>query len=104
MVNSCVNINNNAYYEMFVIYMLKSNYIYLDDFDKAHKYFNTCDKFYKSSLMVSYNYFSFKTTIDVCFADVFLQRKDLNSTVCYLSKCSKLSRYMRSDTVEDYYA
>ena len=97
-------VKNDSYYEMFAIYMLTSNYIYLENFEKAHFYFNDFKKFDNDTSIAEYNYFSFKATIELCFADVYLQKKELDQAHYYLSKSSKLLNYMGEDCIEDLYS
>lgn len=102
-IDSYRNVESSSYYEMFANYMLISNYIYIDDLDKAHIYYKDFDKFKTDTTVAKYNYLSFKSTIDLCFSDVFMQRKDLDSVEYYIKKCSKYKTYLGSDSVEDYY-
>ncbi|WP_339894836.1 hypothetical protein [uncultured Algibacter sp.] len=97
------SINEDAYYYMFALYMLSSNYIYLDDLEKAHKYFNEFKKLKDNSTIVKYNYFSFEAGINLCFADVFFNKKEIDSTLSYLEKSTKLREYMADDALKDYY-
>ena len=97
------NIKDDAYYYMFALYMLSSNYIYLDDLKKAHKYYHEFKSLKNDTTITKYNYFSFEGAIQTCFADIYLKDKDIDSTSFYLESSSKLTKYMSEDALEDYY-
>ncbi|PWH82687.1 hypothetical protein DIS18_10650 [Algibacter marinivivus] len=97
------SIKDDAYYYMFALYMLTSNYIYLDDFKNAHKYFDEFKTLKENNTIAKYNYFSFEGAIHSCFADVFLGKKEIDSTHFYLQNSSKLVDYMSEDALRDYY-
>lgn len=97
------SIKDDAYYYMFALYMLTSNYIYQKDLKKAHKYYNEFKTLADNTTIAKYNYLSFEGGILSCFADIFLKRKEIDSTSFYLKKSSKLTQYMSEDALVDYY-
>ncbi len=97
------SINEDAYYYMFALYMLTSNYIYLNDFKSAHKYFDAFKALKDNPTIVEFNYFSFEAAINGCFADVFFEEKQIDSTRIYLTQSSKSTEYMAEDALKDYY-
>lgn len=97
------NVKDDAYYYMFALYMLTSNYIYLDDLDDAHKYYKTFKSLKEDPTIVPYNFQSFEATINVCFADVFYEKKQIDSTFHYLDLASKHRKSMGEDTIESYF-
>ncbi|WP_298553476.1 hypothetical protein [uncultured Algibacter sp.] len=96
-------IKDDAYYYMFALYMLTSNYIYLDDLKNANKYFGDFKKLKTNSTVTKFNYFSFEGAIRTCYADVFLKQQQVDSTRFHLKKSSKLVSYMSEDALRDYY-
>ena len=97
------SINEDAYYYMFALYMITSNYIYLDDLEKAFKHFNEFKKLKDNPTIVKYNYFSFEAGINLCFADVFFEKKQIVPAFFYLESSSKLKEYMAEDALKSYY-
>lgn len=97
------NINEDAYYYMFALYMITSNYIYLDNLEEANKYFNEFKTLKDNPTIVKYNYFSFEAGINLCFADVFFNKKEIDSTLFYLENSTRLRKYMAEDALKDYY-
>ncbi|MEC3908564.1 hypothetical protein VOI54_16150 [Tamlana sp. 2201CG12-4] len=102
-LDSYKQIEDDAYYYLFATYMLVSNYIYLEDFDKAHYYHKAFKTTLNNPTTVFYNYNSFQASIDVNFAEVFFQRKQLDSLGHYLAKSSKLQKYMGEKARSNYY-
>lgn len=80
-----------------------SNYIYLNDFKNAHKYYNEFKTLKVNPNIVKYNYFSFEAGIKSCFADVFFTRKQIDSSLSYLKSSTPLKAYMGEDVLKDYY-
>lgn len=96
-------INDDAYFYMFALYMLASNYVYLDEIDKAHFYFNKLKALKSNPTIAVYNNLSFEVAVNTCFADVYFDKKQIDSTLYYLNKSSKLNYYMGEDVIADYY-
>ena len=103
-LESYKNVENDSYFYMFAEYMLTSNYIYLDDLPEAHRNFKEFKTLNNDSTITKYNYFSFEVAINTCFADVYFEKKQLDSTLHYLDKSAKLFKYMGEDVVKDYYS
>lgn len=97
------NLKEDAYYIMFASYMLTSNYVYLGDLEKAHNYFNEFKSLKNNPTIVKYNYLSFKASIDACFADIYFEKKQLDSTYHYLKELKTSRNYMVDDVIKDYY-
>ena len=93
---------DNAYFYMFATYMLTSNYLYINDLEVAYKYFNEFKTLKNNPTIVPYNYSSFESTIHVCFADVYFEKRQMDSTDHYLLKSSKGRRFMGEDVEKDY--
>jgi DNA-binding CsgD family transcriptional regulator len=97
------SINEDAYYYMFALYMLTSNYIYLNDLENARKYFKEFKRLKNNSTIVKYNYFNFEAGINKSFGDFFFNKKQIDSTLFYLEKSTKLTDYMSEDVLKNYY-
>lgn len=93
----------DAYYYLFATYMLTSNYLYLDDFVNANKYFNEFKLLKTNTSFTQYNYSSFEAALYVSMADIYFSKNQIDSTFHYLNKSSKLFNYMGGDVVESYY-
>ncbi|WP_298494849.1 hypothetical protein [uncultured Algibacter sp.] len=97
------DIEEDPYYYLFALYMLTSNYIGLNDLDKAHEYFNEFKKLKNNPLTIQFNYNSFEGAINSSFADTFFEKKQIDSTQFYLQKTSKTIKYMAVGSLKSYY-
>lgn len=95
--------DTEAYYYLFAMYMLSSNYLYLDDLEKASKYFSELKTLKNNTTIVEDNYKSFESTLNSCFAEYFYKKKQIDSSLHYLSEASKYRETMREDAIKDYY-
>ncbi|MEW4925388.1 hypothetical protein [Algibacter sp. 2305UL17-15] len=98
------DIKDDAYYYMFANYMIATNYTGLDSLENAHKHYRKFKTLHNNTTIAKHNYLSFKAGIDMCFADVFFEKKQMDSTLYYLNESSKLTRYMGEDVLRDYYS
>ena len=80
------SINEDAYYYMFALYMLTSNYIYLNDLENARKYFKEFKRLKNNSTIVKYNYFNFEAGINKSFGDFFFNKKQICKRCSWRSK------------------
>lgn len=96
-------IDDDAYFFMFATYMLTSNYIYLDNLEKANYYFNEFRSLKNNQTIVPYNYFSFEVAIYACYADVFIEKKELDLALQFLIKSHELKKFMTDEVLSDYY-
>lgn len=97
------NHTENAYYHMFAIYMLTSNYVYLGDFKKAYEYFREFKSLKNNQTIVKYNYLSFLSGLNISLADAHFNNNHIDSTFYYLNKSTKLVKYMGEDVLKEYY-
>ncbi|GAA4883324.1 hypothetical protein GCM10023311_01810 [Flaviramulus aquimarinus] len=97
------NHTEDAYFNMFAAYMLTSNYIYLDNFKDAHKYFKEFMTLKKNQTIAKFNHLSFESAIHVTLADIHFYNKQIDSTFYYLQKSTKLTEYMGEDVLTNYY-
>ncbi len=96
-------IDEDAYYNMFALFMISTNYIHLEDFEKAQLYYEKFLKLLNHPTVVPYNYYSFKGALNVCFAEVFDKKMVLDSVEKYLVASSSLTDFMGEDTKRDYF-
>ncbi|MEP3836120.1 MAG: hypothetical protein ABJM36_00645 [Algibacter sp.] len=96
-------VTEDPYYHMFALYMITSNYIWLNDYDQAHKYFKSFKALEGKPLVTNLNYFAFEGAINSSFADVFFKAKQLDSTRFYLKETGKVTDYLSVDVLKGYY-
>ena len=94
---------DDKYFYLFATYMLVSDYIYLNDFKNADKYFKEFKALKNDESFTAHNYFSFEVAINLCKADVYFENKQMDSTFFYLDKSAKLLDHMCGDVVESYF-
>ncbi|WP_406683998.1 hypothetical protein N1F78_15090 [Seonamhaeicola sp. MEBiC1930] len=99
-----INIKDDAYYHLFARYMLTSNYLYLKDFKNAYSNFKMFKNLESNSTISSFNFNSFKATLNVCFADVYFEEKQIDSTLHHLEKASLIRTCMEEETIKEYYS
>lgn len=96
-------IEDDAYYYMYALFLLTSNYIHMDDLPEAHKYFKRLQSL-KSNPTISPSLFdSHQVTIFTCFAEIHLEHKAIDSTLYYLSKAKGLRKGMDDFDIRHYY-
>lgn len=98
------NTKEDAYFYMFAMYMLTVNYIELGDFKNAYSSFKELKTLKDNSTIVKFNYFQFEATINLALAEVYLNKKALDSTQFYLAKSSKLRNYMTESSIKTYFS
>ncbi|XMO85728.1 hypothetical protein AAFN75_13120 [Algibacter sp. AS12] len=96
-------VSEDPYYQMFALYMITSNYIWMEDFNHAHKYFKEFKALEGKPKVIKLNYYAFKGAINSSFADNFFKDKQLDSTRFYLEETSKVTDYLAVDVLKDYY-
>ncbi len=96
------NIKEDAYFYMFATFMLTVNYIDLDSLDRANVYLKEFKSLENDTTIVKYNYLAFQVGIDVPIAEYYFKKKQLDSTIHYLSKAEKLRNYMDSYLIKNY--
>ena len=98
------NIKDVRYFYMFATYMLTLNYLQLDDFKKAQLYYKAFKTVKDDESIVKYNYLSFKSAIDLSFAEAYFEKKQIDSTNYYLANTTKLRNYMNNELIRDYFS
>ncbi len=94
--------DEDAYFYMFALSILTFNYLALDDLEAAYVYFNDFKKLKNNTTIVEYNYGSFESSINMSFAKVYFEKKQIDSTFHYLIKSSENRRFMTEDVEEGY--
>ena len=102
-LEACKKTKDDAYLYLFALYMLTTNYLYLDDFDSAYYHFKEFKALKGNSTIVPINYKSFEASLDVSFAEVYYKRKQIDSTMYYLSEASKNRQTMGEHTIKNYF-
>ncbi|WP_396601446.1 helix-turn-helix transcriptional regulator [Algibacter sp. R77976] len=97
------SIDEDPYYQLFALYIITSNYISLNEFDKAHHYFNDYKSLKTNPLTIRFNYSSFEGAINCHFAESFFKAKQIDSTRFYLNSTSKSVKYMAVGALKSYY-
>ena len=97
------NVKDDSYFYMFATYMLTSNYIVLENFGEAYKYFNEFKSLKNDPTTIKYNYLSFEAAIDITMAEEYFYKKEIDSTLFYLNRLTKLKAYMGDDVTKSYY-
>lgn len=97
------SITDDAYYYLYALFLISSNYLHLQNLDKAHAYFNELNA-------LKYNETIDKTLHDLhlvtlynCFAHVHLSNKAIDSTQIYLEKARNLKKSMNESDVKEHF-
>lgn len=96
------NTKEDAYFYMFATFMLTVNYIDLDSLDRANIFLKEFKSLENDSTIIKYNYLAFEAGIDVSTAEYYFKKKELDSTIHYLSKAAKLRNFMDSNLIKNY--
>ncbi|MFD2727551.1 helix-turn-helix transcriptional regulator [Hyunsoonleella rubra] len=96
-------ISEDAYYYMFALYMLSSNYYSLHDKENADYYFKAFKTLENNTTIAQYNYYSFESGINLSGAEYFFEKKQIDSTKYYLNMTKRLKPFMGEDVLRDYY-
>lgn len=97
------SIKDDAYYYMYALFMLSSNYANLGDLNNAHKYFNIL-KGLKSNKTISPSLHSkHVVTLYGRIADLHFKNNTLDSLQVYLQKYSELRNAMNDNDTRHYF-
>lgn len=97
------NTEDDAYYYMYALFLLSSNYIYLNDFEKAHKYFYHLKKVKQNKTISPSLHSLHVVALYGSLAEVHLKNKRADSTFVYLTKSSQLRKHMNSCDTRQYF-
>ncbi|MDV7188104.1 hypothetical protein R3X25_12500 [Lutibacter sp. TH_r2] len=101
-LNHYQSIKNDQYYYMYALFMLTSNYTYLNDKENFRKYFNEFKKLETDTTIAPLLYKKHKVTLYNCLAEMYLENKLLDSTIIYIEKANSLREYMNNSDIENY--
>ncbi|WGF92960.1 helix-turn-helix transcriptional regulator [Aequorivita marisscotiae] len=87
-------VTDDAYYYLFAIYMLTSNYIHLNDLENANKYLDEFRSLKSNPTIEEYNYKNYKAELNICMAKLHLDLKQSDSAIFYLSNARRLQDYL----------
>lgn len=102
-LNYYKNIKGDAYYYMYVLFMLTHNYSCLNDLKKAHKYFNILKKIKNAEGITPMLHAKHVVTLDLSIAKTHFLNKQIDSCWFYLKKAQELRIYMNAYDTKDYY-
>ena len=97
------NIKDDGYYYLYALFMLTSNYSYLNNLEKAHYYFNKLKALKKDPTIPTQLYNLHMVSIYNSLADVHFKEKAMDSTLIYLQKAGKLREAMNRSDVRNYF-
>lgn len=95
-------VEEDGYYYLFALYMLVLNHIYIDDLDKAHKYYNELKELKNHKNISIYNFHEFDATIKVDLAESFYKKKRYDSTIHYLNTAAAQRGFMADEVIKEY--
>jgi len=98
------NIKDDAYYYLLANYMLSSNYIHLNDLTNAHTYLKQFHNLKSNSTIDSYNYNTYAVSLTICMSKLHLDKKQIDSTLYYLSVASKSRNFMDVPSTRKYFS
>lgn len=96
-------VEDDAYYYLYALFMLVSNHIHLNDFDSAHYYFNQLKALEGNETLTKNLIDIHKVTLYGCFAEEFLEQKQMDSTLVYLKKAAKLKGAMNASDMRHHF-
>lgn len=96
-------LQDDAYYYMYALFMISSNYIHLGDLDNGHKYLKELKKLKSNPTISNWLYDGHVVTLNTCLAEIHLENKQLDSTFYYLKESGKLRYAMDNIDIEHYF-
>lgn len=97
------NVEEDAYYYMFALFMLTSNYIHLGDTLNSEKYFRIFQSLQDNTTIAPYNYRSYEVDLNICNSHLALENKNFNLALDYLAEASRSKAFMEHVSVKEYY-
>ncbi|WP_147676430.1 helix-turn-helix transcriptional regulator [Algibacter pacificus] len=96
-------IKDDTYYYMYALFLLTTNYIDLNNLNKAHKYFNTFKTLKDNSFLESQLYEVHLSTIYGSLGRFHFHNKAIDSTSYYLSKSETVKTEMNDSDKRNFY-
>ena len=97
-------IKEDAYYHLFAVFMLTSNYMKLKDFDNAFKFRREFESLKGNKTIYNANYFGYEVGLTATMAHYHFDSNNIDSTFFYLEKNKALTSKMNYNNLEDYYS
>ncbi|MBO6880461.1 LuxR C-terminal-related transcriptional regulator [Winogradskyella sp.] len=96
-------IDDDAFYQLYALFLLSSNYMYLDDLGNAHKYFNEIKTLKNDTTLTDWLYNIHTVTLNCNLAEIHLKNNAQDSTFFYLDRAAEARNVMDNSDVETYF-
>ncbi|WJJ97796.1 helix-turn-helix transcriptional regulator [Algibacter luteus] len=97
------SIEDDAYYYMYGLYLLTTNYIHLDSLNLAHKYFTSFKKLEDNKTITPLLFNNSLATIYGSLGGFHFKKKDIDSTLFYFAKSDGIRYAMNDNDKRNYY-
>jgi len=87
-------VSDDAYYYLFALYMLTSNYIHLNDRENANRYLKEFRSLKSNPTIDEFNYNNYKAELNICMAKLHLDLNQADSAIYYLETVERLRDYL----------
>ncbi|MDO7171717.1 helix-turn-helix transcriptional regulator [Mariniflexile sp. AS56] len=98
------SIKEDAYYYMYALFMLTSNYLDLGDISNSHKYFKIFKSLEENSTLSLALYKSHLATIYGSMSNLHFKKKNIDSTQYYISQSKELRNAMNEVDRRNFYS
>lgn len=97
------SIEDDAFYQLYALFLLSSNYMYLDELGTAHKYYNEIKTLKVDTTITDWLYNIHTVTLNCNLAEIHLKNNALDSTFFYLERAAEARDVMHNSDVETYF-
>lgn len=97
------DVEDDAYYYMFALFMLTSNYIHLGDTPNSEKYFRIFKSLQSNPTIEEYNYRSYEVDLNICNSHLAVENDNFELSLAYLAEASRGKAYMELVSEKEYY-
>jgi hypothetical protein len=97
------SIKEDSFYYMYALFMVTSNYIYLKDEANFIKYSTIFKSLANDATISDLLYNNHYVSINVSAAKMYLDRKELDSSLFYLNKSDSLRSFMNNSDIEHHF-
>lgn len=102
-MNYYKSFKDDSFYQLYALFLLSMNYMYLDDLDNAHKYYNQLKTLKNDTTLTDYLYNIHAVTIDRMLAEQHLKNNAQDSAFYYLESASEARDVMDNSDVKNYF-
>ena len=95
-LNYYKSIKEDSFYQLYALFMIVLNYVDLNDDANRVKYYADFETLENDTTITKYLYKIHDVTLNISFSELFLSRKQLDSTVFYLKKVDAMRAYMNN--------